>query len=183
MRAYFFGNMYLSSIQQGIQAGHVVGEMAAKYCPGPDEFIKEIDPYHVQFLDWAENHKVMVLLNAGYAENIHELEAFFEGTLDVPGVTRLSEEYDGYGPYPFAIFHESDEALDGAATCFGVILPPKIYEGCKAMRKVMRDKRSSEYFLFTKHRILVLEDSPEEIQYTKWEVELMQRMGKFRLAQ
>jgi len=171
--------MYLSSIQQGIQAGHVIGEMAAKYQRTGDGFT----PQGHAFYDWAENHKVMVLLNAGYGEQIHELEAFFEGTLDMPGVTRLSEEYDNYGPYPFAIFHESEEALDGAATCFGVILPPKIYEGAKMMRKVLRDKRSAEYYAFTKYRILVLEDSTEEIQYTKWEVELMQRMGKFRLAQ
>jgi len=116
-------------------------------------------------------------------ENIHELDAFFEGTLDMPGVTRLSEEYDNYSPYPFATFSESDEALDGAITCFGVILPPKIYEGCQAMRKAKRDKRSDAYQLFTRERILVLEDSPVEIQYTKWEVELMERMGKFRMAQ
>ena len=31
MRAYFFGNMYLSSIQQGIQAAHCLGEMFLKY--------------------------------------------------------------------------------------------------------------------------------------------------------
>ncbi|MEE8328226.1 MAG: hypothetical protein V3R32_05500 [Nitrosomonadaceae bacterium] len=171
--------MYLSSIQQGIQAGHVIARMATKYQRTGDGFT----PQGHTFYNWAEHHETMILLSAGYGENLHELEAFFEGTLDVPGVTRLSEEYDSYSPYPFAIFHESDEALDGAATSFGVILPPKIYEGCKAMRKALRDKRASEYFLFTKHRILVLDDAPEEIQYTKWEVELMERMGKFKLAQ
>lgn len=30
-RAYFFGNMYLSQIQQGIQAAHVVAEMSMAY--------------------------------------------------------------------------------------------------------------------------------------------------------
>jgi len=180
VRAYFFGNMYLSSIQQGIQAGHVIARMAVKYVP--EEHVCDTTGAEM-FWNWADNHEVMILLNAGYGENILELEAFFEGTLDYPGVTRLSEEYDGYSPYPFAIFHESDEALCGAATCFGVILPPKIYEGCQAMRKAKRDRRSDAYQLFTRERILVLDGSPVEIQYTKWEVELMERMGKFRMAQ
>ena len=41
MRAYFWGNMYLSSIQQGIQAAHVVTEMFAKYVD--NEFRAERD--------------------------------------------------------------------------------------------------------------------------------------------
>jgi len=172
--------MYLSSIQQGIQSGHVISEMFVKYSPG---FNDDSSGQYDMLYDWADNHKTMILLNAGYGENIHELEAFFEGTLGAPGVTRLSEVYDGYSPYPFGIFHESDEALCGAATCFGIILPPKIYEGCNAMRKVGRDKRSDEFQLFKRERILVLEGSPAEVQYNEWEVELMQRLGKFRLAQ
>lgn len=170
--------MYLSSIQQGIQAGHVIAEMFVKYHPECDEN-SESDT----LAEWACEHKTMILLNAGYGENLHDLNAFFEGTLDMPGVTRLSEEYDSYSPYPFSYFEESAEALDGAITCFGVILTNKIYDGMKAMRKAKRDKRSDAFLLFKNERILELDDSPEGIQYTKWEVELMERIGKFRLAQ
>ena len=35
MRAYYFGNMYLSSIQQGIQAAHATHELFNKYMPQP----------------------------------------------------------------------------------------------------------------------------------------------------
>jgi len=72
MRAYFFGNMYLSSIQQGIQAAHVVTEMFTKY-PIDHECIKFDD-----LNDWANNHKTMILLNGGYGENLYDLLGFFD---------------------------------------------------------------------------------------------------------
>lgn len=184
MRAYFFGNMYLSSIQQGIQAGHVIAEMFVKYRPLVSEDYEIVNnPYDRMLNDWAANHKVMILLNGGYGENLRELNAFFEGTLDEPGVTRLSEVYDNYSPYPFAFFEESDEALDGAMTSFGVILPPKIYEGARLMQKTMRLPRDMDVRqLFENEGILVFSDG-EEVPYNKWEIELMQRLNTFRLAQ
>ena len=114
LRAYFFGNMYVSSIQQGIQAGHVIGDMAAKYRTGGWDQGQDDT-----FFEWADNHKVMILLNAGYGENILDLDSFFEGTNDNYPEPRLSSYYEGYSPYPFAMFCESDEALNGAPTSFG----------------------------------------------------------------
>ena len=174
-RAYFFGNMYLSSIQQGIQAGHVIGEMTAKYW-GLDN-----DQANM-FYQWARQDKVMILLNAGYGENIECLEDLFEGTNDYDDEPRLSTEYDGYSPYPFALFRESDEALSGAITCFGVILPDKIYDGQNIMRKVKR-MRPDLYprQRFEKERILTFPDGTEH-QYTEWEVFLMTRVGSFGMA-
>ena len=188
MRAYFFGNLYISQIQHGIQAGHVIGDMAVKY-RDPSVLTEQSE----MFWDWAENHKVVILLNAGYAENIEELESFFEGTLDAPGVTRLSEVYGvDYSPYPFALFRESNEALNGAATSFGVVLPPKVYEGAAAMRKVKRLRRDDPARLkWDLERMLdVTVPSDEyvgatevvEFEYNKFEVELMERLGTFRLA-
>jgi hypothetical protein len=181
--------MYLSSIQQGIQAGHVISEMFNKY--GPDLPAMALDvsftvtEQFTRLNEWSRNHKTMILLNGGYGENLHELEGFFEGTLDQPGVTGLGE-YDGYNPYPFAAFCESDEALDGAFTSFGCILPPKIYDGARLMQKVKRLPREIDARILFEHERILMFDAPDgryEVQYTQWEIELMERLMSFRLAQ
>ena len=58
MRAYFFGNLYMSSIQQGIQAAHAVADMFIKYS-------NENEPNYHPLREWATDHKTMILLNAG----------------------------------------------------------------------------------------------------------------------
>lgn len=169
-RAYFFGNMYLSSIQQGIQAGHVIGQMTVKYYPEEQVLSSAAEE---MFYDWAAIHKVMILLNGGYGEAIRDLALFVE-----------SEEHD----YPFADFSESDAALDGALTCFGIVLPAKIYKGAEAMRKIKRLRRDDSVRLhWDNQKILTfkLDDGdpfPTDVSYTDFEVELMERLGTFRLA-
>lgn len=105
MRAYFFGNMYLSSIQQGIQAAHVVHDMFVTY---------QVESERKQKLfNWATNHKTMILLNAGYSSEIFALSAFFR-----------TED----NPYPWSNFYEDPDALNSAITSVGIILPAKIYD-------------------------------------------------------
>jgi hypothetical protein len=112
MRAYFFGNMYLSSIQQGIQAAHVVAEMFTKYPADSQQ--------HAILEHWAVDHKTMVLLNAGYSDEIRSLITFFN-TIG--------------NPLPWAQFYEGKDSLDGALTCVGIILPEEFYEGAKEVRE------------------------------------------------
>ena len=112
MRAYFFGNFYLSSIQQGIQAAHVVGDM----------FVKSIDessPAVRDLWDWAENHKTMILLNGGMASDLLSTECVFQSEAN---------------PYAWASFREEEAALNNSLTSVGIILPAKIYAGAAAMR-------------------------------------------------
>lgn len=166
-RAYFFGNMYLSSIQQGIQAGHVIGEMAVKYQRSGDGFTTTGHAFY----NWAEQHKTMILLSGGYGENLHDLYDF------------ISTEDNSY---PFAKFHESKAALDGAVTSVGIVLPEKIYNGAQAMRNIKRLRREDPARLaWDIQQILTVEIDglPEDITYTDFEVELMIRLGTFRLAQ
>lgn len=111
MRAYFFGNMYLSSIQQGIQAAHVTHELFMK--PHSEEG-------NMYLFEWATNHKTMILLNAGYSEEIRRLVEFF----DTPD-----------NPYPWASFNEGQDALDGALTCVGIVIPEQVYELAAAIRE------------------------------------------------
>lgn len=110
MRFYAFGNMYLSSIQQGIQAAHVVGNMSAKYGNGSD------------FKEWAVNHKTIVLLNGGMSCNLISI------------VDHFSDEEN---PYNWAYFTESMDALDGAITSVGIILPEDVYTTAAAIRSKM----------------------------------------------
>lgn len=169
MRAYYFGNMYLSSIQQGIQAAHVTARMFRKYAVG---FNDDSCPGYDMLHEWAEQHETMILLSGGYGENLWELVSFFN----------VDEN-----PYPHANFAESKEALDGALTSVGIILPEKIYLGVKEMRRVKKLPRDTvARNLFEQARILVLPDAndqPVEHEYSTWEVELMQRLTTFKLAQ
>lgn len=159
MRAYFFGNMYLSSIQQGIQSAHVLGEMFIKYTQ-PDDMETEI------LYEWAKDHKTMILLNGGYSEAIRDLYQFLESAEN---------------PYPFAKFHEGIDALDGALTSVGIILPEKIY-GLDP--KLIPD---AQVFLATHNFFGYATTNPKtghitSHEYTKWELELIQRIGQFGLA-
>jgi len=103
MRAYFFSNMYLSSLQNGLQTAHVVAEMFVKYTGAVDIYLQ----------NWARNHKTIIILNGGYSSNLLQLCDLFS---------------DPQNPYPWANFNEEQSALNGAATCVGIILPEKIYE-------------------------------------------------------
>lgn len=153
MRAYFFGNMYLSSIQQGIQAAHVTAEMFVKYAntKGPN-----YHPLH----EWAAGHKTMILLNAGYAEVLYDLLGFFS----------LSDN-----PYPWAEFHESETALNGAFTSIGIVLPGRIYDTAKVCRE-----RGFHPSLLNCGNLGVQNGLPSDL--TEWEGDLILKLNEFGLA-
>lgn len=164
MRAYFFGNMYLSSIQQGIQAAHVLAEMYNKYDnTGSQEF---------SILDtWARDHKTIVLLNAGYSEEIHNLVAFF------------ATEVDGKeaNPFPFAWFKEGKDALDSALTCAGIILPEEIYNASRALREGPKGDPMQLLTQAVKGDMTGL-DPWNGYKPTMWEQELAARLNNYGLA-
>jgi hypothetical protein len=170
MRAYFFGNMYLSSIQQGIQAAHVVADMFVKY------------PYHDPEAEilraWATDHKTMVLLNGGYSETIRDLVEFLDTCRN---------------PLPWASFNEGVDALDGALTDVGIIIPEKIYQMAAAIRSqrsvhagerfisdVIREEGMITVYPENKLGFNVTEDTV--LSYTKFEYDLMLRLNEFGLA-
>lgn len=157
MRAYFFGNMYLSSIQQGIQAQHTTAELFLKY---PHKVSLSSDPTSYLY-DWAKNHKTSILLNGGYSETLRELIARFESSQN---------------PFPWAFFNESEDALDGALTCVGIVLPASIYETAAAIRD--NDELDAVIREFGGW-------APEEGEpYTisKWKYELCVELNKYGLA-
>ena len=99
MRFYAVGNMYLSSIQQGIQAAHCVGEMTLEHTG------------NAMFEDWLSVHKTLICLNGG---NNRSLNDFYE-------LVRYQKQF------PVAKFHEDEQSMGGMLTCVGIIVPEKIY--------------------------------------------------------
>jgi len=170
MRAYFFGNMYLSSIQQGIQAAHATHEMFIHNRLGPDDSAL---PCRGDLLwDWAENHKTMILLNGGYAATIQELVDFFG---------------KGQNPYPFAPFYEEEASLNGALTTVGIILPEKIYliaaeirvEKSHAMSLREQIWENGEIVIGPENTLGFDIDKDLVLSYTKWEAQLIDRLNQF----
>lgn len=116
MRYYGFGSYYLSSLQQGLQAAHVIADMGAYHrvhhgSPFDEHGVQEA----VMFYEWAEDHKTIILLNGGNSADLVELHTFLQNGR-------------GQHSFPFSIFHEDEISLNKAATSVGIVLPPKIYE-------------------------------------------------------
>jgi hypothetical protein len=105
MRFYAVGNMYLSSIQQGIQAAHCVGEMNIKYSQ-PELIVDSI------YWRWLANYKTLICLNGG---NNKSLNDFYD-------LVRYQSQF------PVAKFHEDEDSLNGMLTCVGIIVPEQIYK-------------------------------------------------------
>lgn len=171
MRAYFFGNMYLSSIQQGIQALHCTSEMFVKY-----QLSGSAQAY--QLFQWAEEHKTVVLLNAGYSSTIRDIQAFM---------------MDNDNHYPWAVFHEGDDALDGALTGLGIILPAKIYEAARLVRTIRKsfdNVRTPRQMIWEDGELIIHKENEYGIEvdeditwtYNKWEAKLIDELNKYGLA-
>ena len=111
LRAYFFGNMYLSQIQQGIQAAHVVTKMFAKYGRGHEGVSALAGD---TLYDWADVGVTKILLNGGYQSNLELVHKALEILCPMLQL-------------PFSRFYEEHDALNGALTSVGVVVQEEIY--------------------------------------------------------
>lgn len=105
MRFYAVGNRYLSSIQQGIQAFHCLGEMILEH----PSIYSDIKTKYM--FDWLSKDKTLVCLNGGNNQSLME---FYESIKDNTS-------------YPVAKFHEDESSMGGMLTCVGIIVPETIY--------------------------------------------------------
>ena len=178
MKAFFFLNhIYLSETQYGVQAAHVLGRLNSKYLIEPhlfspgDEICFTATKQAIMLSEWQVNHETIVFLEGGYQKHLQELLAFLD---------------QGEHAYPYAYFCESEEALNGAMTCVGIIVDARLLAGREAMRSVMRLPRN-DFYRQTFERTGTLEvvlngtDLQQET-YTPFEVELMQRLDKAKTA-
>jgi len=146
MRAYFWGNMYLASIQQGIQSLHCVSEMYIKYAD--DYTSPSIDGYGARLHRWGRDYKTVVILNAGEMSALERVETLM-----------ASED----NPYPWASWRESDEAINGALTNVGVILPERMYKAAQEKKKYWRNWENRQ-------------------NLTPWEIELAELINSTYMA-
>lgn len=128
MRCYHFGNFYLSSIQQGIQAAHAQMELFVKYQDTGINYVEDYQPTidEIEYqqkvddlYDWAENHKTMVCLNGGNFQGLKDIETLFQ---------------DEQNKLPWATFYEDEMSLGGILTNVGIVVPEYIYENATKIR-------------------------------------------------
>lgn len=161
MRFYGFGNYYLSSIQQGIQAAHVISTMSI--------FYKEATQQKKVYNEWAKFHSTIILCNGGNSASLSNLYAFL-----------MDLEAEGMN-LPYNKFNEDSQSLDGALTAVGIVLPKKLYEfdpnfisadNASIFESYIANKSNKEEFM-AQGKIL---------GYEPWESELMFRVKGYSLA-
>lgn len=137
-RGYFFGNMYLSSLQQGLQAAHVIQKMSTRYTMVHSDIASKI------FLDWCKDDKTIILLNGGTQRDLQDLASRLN-LLTRHGTT-----------YPLSYFEEEESALNGAVTSVGIILAENVYDSNNFIggyTKNMSKDDMSIYELITTHKL------------------------------
>lgn len=108
MRFYAIGNQYLSSIQQGIQAFHCLGEMVNQYPKDSDCFANKV------FHEWLTEHKTLICLNGGNNAKLEDMWDFLQ-------IASYKNSY------PWATFHEDEQSMGGMLTCVGIVVPEEVY--------------------------------------------------------
>jgi len=167
MRAYHFGNFYMSSIQQGIQAEHAAVWMAVK-------LRRSTDKKSQMFWDWAAFHETVILLNGGMDCDLKDIANFLNNPVS---------------PYPFGMFKESKDAMDSMLTNVMVILPERIYDVAAQVRRrnLMFDNGGTMSLGRTEH---MSNDDVEECNgmiieyghYSAFEMELIAKLNRYQLA-
>lgn len=165
LRGYVFGNMYLSTIQQGIQGEHVLGEMVVKYLNPHVIATSGVTKQGITLYDYLDKHKTTIHLNAGYSSELRLLIDHFESSQN---------------PYPWSYFCESEEALDGALTGVGIVLPESIYYVAELMRKDVITAAE----IIHNGEITYVDSVGDNVRQTitKWEYETMLLINKYGLA-
>lgn len=107
LRMYSFINMYLSSIQQGIQSGHCVDEMTVFY------LVKGLCLEEgALFVEWLRDHKTIICCNGGDSDGIESIYRSLEF---------LCEELH----LPYGMFKEPGCA--NMMTCCNVVVPEQYF--------------------------------------------------------
>lgn len=106
LRLYSFVNFYLSSIQQGIQTGHLTDNMSVRYLGdirGPERDL---------YIEWITKHKTYIVLNGGDSAAIYE---------NYVQMSALCQQLK----LPYGSFNEP--GCNDMKTCYGVVVPEKYF--------------------------------------------------------
>jgi len=170
-RLYCFSHFMLSPMAKGIQTLHSTVELFNKYVPNPGNNDCVDDLQYDILYDWSLNHKTVISLNPGVSGDMDELVYFLQD----------SENF-----YPWADFHEDEYSLKGVRTAVSIVLSEKIYETSSLFRT---NNFKWDYNL---GRLVCLDTSKVDIEllekiesygrFNSFEMELVQILGKYRLA-
>lgn len=139
MRGYAWSNMYLSSIQNGIQGWHANNEILAKY--------RATSPEFSVFLAWAKRHKTLILLNGGYADNLIRIEHTLTRLNKILRKNPLQQRLLGVKGIPFASFREEVAALNAAMTSVFAVLPETCFcQGPQERQSLMKKMADLGYY-------------------------------------
>lgn len=190
MRCYHLNNFYLGGIHAGIQSSHAQTELAVKYLAtslyiGGDENVVDYmarEELHSSarksYVDWATQHKTMVVLNGGMMAQLLEWEELLN----------RSENR-----FAWASFREEEAALNNALTNVCIVLPERMYVNnqiiCRLLEVLRREGRNGKidgYCFETNldgNRVLTKYDAAGDIkvEYTHFELELIQKLNNCRL--
>lgn len=111
LRLYSFVNFYLSSIQQGIQTGHMSDEMTVKYV-----WEQGVTPESNMYIDWIKDHKTYIILNGGDSVAMYAEMLQFLAICDKLNL-------------PTGIFNEP--GCNNMVTCYGAIIPARYFNAKK----------------------------------------------------
>jgi peptidyl-tRNA hydrolase len=115
MRFYSLTNLYTAGIHAGIQTAHAVHAMERKYAlRSSTDDIASLEKLKV-YQEWADRHQTIIVLQAGYAANLERLYNDFR---------KPAAELN----LPIIRWRESKEALNGATTAVGIVLPESVYD-------------------------------------------------------
>lgn len=103
--------MYTAGIHAGIQTAHAVHDMMLKYMDGDPA-----RPKFINMMNWVRSGKTIIVKQAGYHSH---LEALY----------RELTEFSAYLDLPIVKWKESKDALNGATTAVGIVVPSYIYKG------------------------------------------------------
>lgn len=103
LRMYGFVNYQLSGIQKGIQFAHAIVEYSIQH-------------YTEKYIDWAENHKTVILLNGGTTND----------NSNHPGDINLYAAALGEMNIPISCFYEPD--LGDQLTSVAFIIDERVYD-------------------------------------------------------
>jgi hypothetical protein len=200
MRAYFFNNMYLNGIHNGIQAGHALDQLwsgltetvakltktvhAAKSAPAR---LREAQAKLAMLREFSKTHKTWIILKGGDSDALADLYNF----MDTPfsSMSKLFQpvvkgKYSHHS-YPFAMFQEP--GLNNAITSVCVVLPERMYDDLstavgKAMIKAdptLTPQPTINWMLAMPVQSL---DAATARNYTPWEREFLKRKALCGLA-
>jgi hypothetical protein len=118
LRLYSFVNFYLSSIQQGIQTGHLAVDLVKKYLYTAET--KHLVQHQLTNV-WAEEHKTFIVLNGG---DDKEVRRILDQLYNLCSVLEL----------PYCYFLEP--GLGSIVTCCGVIVPERYFNAKRSFAPI-----------------------------------------------